>query len=171
MKLWQDDVIEVHGWIMMEGLEPGKYRIKNVSKTHFYPHHDVFDIAKENGNKTIVRHLARSVESWLRKDDDTDNNKITWLYHKSHCGNTAPYNLHPSLRMRSIVVMYDDNDYIETQINGTDEDINHHYVGNSFEKRDETTHKAVKVYFLDKPADVLELIKVRKTWEKDNGNR
>ena len=51
---------------------------------------------------------------------------------------------------RSIKVTFDDGDIIHTSINGTKEEIQDYYLNNDFIKSDEkTTHRGVKVEFLD----------------------
>lgn len=52
-------------------------------------------------------------------------------------------------KMRAVKVYFDDGDTLTTNINGSLDDIADHYLGVDFEKSDETTHKAVKVEFLD----------------------
>lgn len=55
--------------------------------------------------------------------------------------------------MRSIRVIFDDGDIVETNINGTNEEITNYYIGQKFVKADETTmHTPVKVEFLDEDA-------------------
>ncbi len=54
-----------------------------------------------------------------------------------------------NLKMRPICVRFNDGDYLSTNINGTNQEILKHYVGNDFEKSDETTHYAISVEFLD----------------------
>ena len=52
--------------------------------------------------------------------------------------------------MRHIKVSFDDGDYLETDINGTDQDIIDYYIGTDFEVGgDVKKHKAVLVEFMD----------------------
>ena len=52
------------------------------------------------------------------------------------------------VRRREIKVIFDDGDYLYSGINGTKEEVKKYYIGQSFEKADETTHKAIRVLFL-----------------------
>ena len=52
------------------------------------------------------------------------------------------------VRRREIKVSFDDGDYLFTTINGTRDEIRRYYLGQDFEKFDETTHKATRVLFL-----------------------
>lgn len=52
---------------------------------------------------------------------------------------------HPEAFRQSIRVLFNDGDDLETWFNGTEEMINQYYIGQSFEKEDETTHVATKV--------------------------
>ncbi len=47
-----------------------------------------------------------------------------------------------------VKVHMDDGDIISTDINGTEREINEYYLGNDFEKSDETMHKAIHVQFV-----------------------
>lgn len=51
--------------------------------------------------------------------------------------------------MRSIRVTFENNDFLETNINGTDEEIRNYYVGKYFELKENLIVKAIKVEFLD----------------------
>ena len=55
----------------------------------------------------------------------------------------------PCIDLRPIKVWFDDGDFVETSINGTREDIFKYYVGQQFEKSDETLHMALSVEFLE----------------------
>jgi hypothetical protein len=47
-----------------------------------------------------------------------------------------------------IKVTFDDGDWLETWINGTEEEIRAYYIGTRFTKHDETFHTALTVEFL-----------------------
>ena len=54
-----------------------------------------------------------------------------------------------------VVVTFDDNDIVETTINGTQEEIRHHYLDNDFTLADESsTHRGVNVKFVEDLGDV-----------------
>jgi hypothetical protein len=51
-------------------------------------------------------------------------------------------------RRRFVHVLFDDGQAIGTTINGTKDEIESYYIGQEFEKSDETIHKATKVEFI-----------------------
>lgn len=158
-KLHVDDIIEVQGFVMMQGLDPGLYRVKDITHT-IYPENKVYNLCKPNGNKVLVRHFANSLDGWLKKADNPDLNKIVWIKNKKYASAHPP-----ELRMREIAVLFDDGDYLRTQINGTNQEIQNYYLNQSFEKRDEIKHKCTEVLFLDIYEDVQRLLEVEKKWK------
>ena len=75
--LHKDDIIEVFGWVMLEKLNPGRYRIKNVGTINGFP---TYAFARPKGTKTISTHYCASVDPWLRVSvTDPDINKIVCI--------------------------------------------------------------------------------------------
>lgn len=73
-KLKEGDLVEVHGFVMLAKIEPGRYRIKRVGLTsNGIPY---YDFCRPRGHKTIVRHAINSVDPFLRQADDPDLNKM-----------------------------------------------------------------------------------------------
>jgi len=75
VKLKTNDIIRVHGFVMLEGLEDDhRYRVKAIT-----PHYGnaTYSFARPKGRKTVVRHLASSVDLWVSDESDPDLNKIT----------------------------------------------------------------------------------------------
>lgn len=75
MKLKTNDIIRVHGFVMLQGLEDGRrYRVKAIT-----PYYGIatYSFARPKGRKTIVRHLASSVDVWISDENNRDLNKIT----------------------------------------------------------------------------------------------
>lgn len=74
MKLTVGNVILVHGWIMMKGLEGGeKYRVTRISERFGKP---VYWFSKPKGKKEIVGHYADDVD-WMM--NLLNNNRIEIL--------------------------------------------------------------------------------------------
>lgn len=75
MKLKADDIIRVQGFVMLAGLEEsGRYRVKAITPYYGNP---TYSFASPNGRKTIIRHLASSVDVWVSDESNPDLNKIT----------------------------------------------------------------------------------------------
>jgi hypothetical protein len=75
MKLKTNDIIRVHGFVMLEGLDDGCcYRVKAITPYYGNP---TYSFAKPKGRKTIVRHFASSVDLWVSEENDPDLNNIT----------------------------------------------------------------------------------------------
>ena len=72
-KLKQDDLITVDGWVMLQKIEPGNYRIAKVSERHG---NKVYEFAKPKGKRIIVRHYAHNVDPWIKEQSNPDLNKI-----------------------------------------------------------------------------------------------
>lgn len=72
-KLKEGDVINVHGFVMLQKLEQGQYRIARISERF---KQKVYEFAKPKGKKIIVRHYANSVDGWIKTQDDENINKI-----------------------------------------------------------------------------------------------
>lgn len=82
MKLKKGDIVEVHGWVMLEKLEAGKYRVKATGTQSGI---DYYDFAKPRGSKTIVRHAITNVDPWVRDASNPDLNKIVLLTSGAAC--------------------------------------------------------------------------------------
>lgn len=76
-KLKVGDVLEVHGWVMLEKLEDGGfYKVQKIRKRHGKT---VYYFCKPKGFKTVVGHYAHSVDSSIRDEGHGDLNKITLI--------------------------------------------------------------------------------------------
>ena len=72
-KLKQDDLIIVDGWIMLQNIEPGNYRIAKVSELYG---NNVYHFAKPKGKRIVARHYAHNVDPWIKEQNNPDLNKI-----------------------------------------------------------------------------------------------
>jgi hypothetical protein len=72
-KLQVGDVIEVHGWVMLQGLDAGKYVVTRVEEYYGQP---TYSFRKRGGRKTAARHYAGQVDAWIRPVGDPDINRI-----------------------------------------------------------------------------------------------
>lgn len=61
-------LIEVDGWVMLNKVDEGKYRIKNLGD-------GTYGFYKPNSKKQIIRHYCKDVDSWIR-DHSKDLNRI-----------------------------------------------------------------------------------------------
>lgn len=69
-KLEVGDVVCVHGWVMLKGLEDGEcYRVLRRDAQSY-------TFARPRGKKPIVRHYITSVDRWLRPAGHGDLNRI-----------------------------------------------------------------------------------------------
>lgn len=73
MKLKVGDIVRVEGWVMLEGLEEGRYRVAIVGQRYG---NDTYTFCRPKGNKAVCRHYAHKVDAWLRPTDHPDRNKI-----------------------------------------------------------------------------------------------
>lgn len=73
MKLKIGDIIEVHGFVMLEGLNPGRYRVKDIGEYKGIPYY-AFTLPK--GKKVIVKHKVSSVDYSLSNQNNPDLNKM-----------------------------------------------------------------------------------------------
>ena len=74
MKLNIGNVILVHGWVMLDGLEDGeKYKVKN---TPAYYGNLTYQFTKEKGKKVVARHYCNKVDPWIRSHNHPDLNRI-----------------------------------------------------------------------------------------------
>jgi hypothetical protein len=71
--LKQGDLVEVHGWVMLNKIEPGIYKIKTVEDRNGLP---AYTFARPGGRKGIITHYAGSVDGWLGAADSPNLNKI-----------------------------------------------------------------------------------------------
>jgi len=72
-KLSVGSIVEVHGWVMLGGLSPGKYRIKKID---IVSGHEVYNFCKPLGSKVLARHYVSSVDAWVRDVNSEDLNKV-----------------------------------------------------------------------------------------------
>lgn len=75
-KLQTGDKIEVVGFVMLEKLDPGFYKIGKI--TEHYGNF-TYNFLKPKGKKVIVRHYCDSVDPWVKSQDNEDLNKIVKL--------------------------------------------------------------------------------------------
>ena len=73
MKLKVGDIIDVHGYVMLDKLDEGSYRVKSISS---YYHRQCYDFTKPRGKKVIVRHLVDNVDLSIKDKNNPDLNKI-----------------------------------------------------------------------------------------------
>jgi len=67
MKLKVNDVILVHGFVMLSGLEDGqKYR---VHSTPDYYQNPTYQFTKAKGKKVVCRHYASSVDAMIQENN------------------------------------------------------------------------------------------------------
>ena len=71
--LKQGDLVEVHGWVMLNKIDPGIYRIKAVGDLNGLP---MYTFARPGGRKGIISHYASFVDGWLGAADSPNLNKI-----------------------------------------------------------------------------------------------
>ena len=74
IKLKVGDIIEVHGWCMMEKMDEGQYR---VSKIGNYSGISTYSFTKPKGKKVVVTHSCKNVDLWVSDKYNNDLNKIT----------------------------------------------------------------------------------------------
>ena len=74
MKLKISDIIRVHGFVMLAGLEDGcRYRVKSITPYYGMP---TYTFSRPKGRKAVVRHTVSSVDLWISDANDPDLNKI-----------------------------------------------------------------------------------------------
>jgi hypothetical protein len=74
-KLNVGDIIEVQGFVMLNKLEPGRYRVKSIVRRH--QGIDAYFFTRPRGKKVVVGHYVDNVDPWLRPSvSDPDLNKI-----------------------------------------------------------------------------------------------
>jgi hypothetical protein len=73
MKIPSGSIVEVHGWVMLEKIDEGRYRIEPGKPCDV---RDTYLFFKPRGKRPIIRHLASSVDLWIRDENDPDLNKI-----------------------------------------------------------------------------------------------
>ena len=73
MKLAVNDIIEVHGWVMLKLINEGTYKISRVTKVNGI---DYYSFTTVRGRKIPIMHRTESVDAWLREKNHPDLNKI-----------------------------------------------------------------------------------------------
>lgn len=73
MKLKTGDIIEVHGYVMLNKMPEGKYKVAKINNNVYY-------FSKAKGKKIIIGHFTHNVDLWI---SDSDLNKITVVPSKS----------------------------------------------------------------------------------------
>ena len=66
----------------------------------------------------------------------------------------ATENINTDHKMNTFKIYFDDGDSVVTGYNGTHEDAKRYYIGNLFERQDETTHRGIRV-------EVVEIVEPR----------
>ena len=72
-KLSVGSIVEVHGFVMLAGLDPGKYRVKKIDTFYGIK---TYNFCKPLGSKVLARHAVGSVDPWVRDKDSEDLNKV-----------------------------------------------------------------------------------------------
>lgn len=62
MQLKVGSIIEVHGWVMLAGLDAGKYKVQSMPEYHGQP---TYQFTKPKGKKVVARHYTTSVDAWV----------------------------------------------------------------------------------------------------------
>jgi hypothetical protein len=62
MKLKENDIIQVHGWIMLKGME-GKLKVEKVDQFSYW-------FTRPAGNKIVARHLISDVDRFFKFDEE-----------------------------------------------------------------------------------------------------
>jgi len=73
-KLKPGDTIQVHGWVMLNKMDEGKYRIVKISHHYDIP---TYVYAKLKGKKTWS-HYVSNVDPWIQ-DNNSNLNRIEIL--------------------------------------------------------------------------------------------
>ena len=68
-KIPSGSIIQVFGWIMMDGLYEGKFRAQNLGD-------DTYQFYKPRGRKSVCRHYISSVDVWVKPSGDPNWNRI-----------------------------------------------------------------------------------------------
>jgi hypothetical protein len=66
MKLQLNDKIQVHGWVMLKGVE-GELKVSKIDDISY-------SFTKPKGTKVVCRHYINSVDLWV--NDSENNNRI-----------------------------------------------------------------------------------------------
>lgn len=72
-KLKENDLVDVVGWVMLQKLEQGQYRILKISETNCQL---VYSFSRPRGKKCLVRHYVKSIDLWVKPPNSPDLNKI-----------------------------------------------------------------------------------------------
>jgi hypothetical protein len=67
------DNIRVHGWVMMQNISPGDYRVAAVSACFGIPTYSLV----RKGGRIRHNHVRSCVEAWLRPNNQT--NDLNWI--------------------------------------------------------------------------------------------
>jgi len=77
MKLKVNDVILVHGWIMLKGLENGqKYKVQSMPNYHNTP---TYQFTKAKGKKVVARHIVNNVDPWVNNPQNLNQIEVITL--------------------------------------------------------------------------------------------
>ena len=76
MKLREGSIIEVRGFVMLQNLNEGKYKVNSVKKIYGCM---AYSFVKPFGKRVIVNHVADNVDCWVKSSSDEDLNKIVVL--------------------------------------------------------------------------------------------
>jgi hypothetical protein len=71
--LKQDNIIEIQGWVMLNRLGPGHYRIRDVVKLNGIP---MYTFARPRGRRGIISHYCDFVDPWVQPAGSPHLNKI-----------------------------------------------------------------------------------------------
>lgn len=68
-KIPNNTIVQVFGWVMLKGVEEGRYRVYNLGD-------GTYQFYKPQGKKPIIRHYITSVDLWVKDSNHPNNNKI-----------------------------------------------------------------------------------------------
>lgn len=73
-KLKLGDLIEVHGYIFMAGMEDlDRFRLKSIKERNGQL---TYQFTKPRGRKVVISHYAQNVDAWIEEKSSEDLNKI-----------------------------------------------------------------------------------------------
>lgn len=74
LKLRENDIILVHGWVMLQKVEGGeKYRVSKIDSRYGYA---TYTFTRPRGFKPVITHYAHNVDPWIRDPNHPDLNRI-----------------------------------------------------------------------------------------------
>lgn len=65
-KIKKAAIVRVYGFVMMQGVDEGRYRIKNLGD-------DTYQFYRPRGRKPIIRHRTGTVDPWIKSNGEDLN--------------------------------------------------------------------------------------------------